>query len=43
VGKTEGKIPLGIRRRRQEDNIKMKLEKTGWNYMDWINLAQDRD
>jgi hypothetical protein len=25
------------------DNIKMELRETGWDGMDWINLAQDRD
>jgi hypothetical protein len=25
------------------DNIKMDLRKTGWDGMDWIDLAQDRD
>jgi hypothetical protein len=25
------------------DNIKMDLREIGWNGMDWIYLAQDRD
>jgi hypothetical protein len=25
------------------DNIKMDLTEIGWDGMDWINLAQDRD
>jgi hypothetical protein len=25
------------------DNIKMYLGEIGWDGMDWINLAQDRD
>jgi hypothetical protein len=25
------------------DNIKMDLRELGWNGMDWINLAQDRE
>jgi hypothetical protein len=25
------------------DNIKMDLRETGWDGMDWIKLAQDRD
>jgi hypothetical protein len=25
------------------DNIKMDLREIGWDDMDWINLAQDRD
>jgi hypothetical protein len=43
VGKPEGKIPLGRPRRRWVDNIKMDLRETGWNGMEWIDLAQDRD
>jgi hypothetical protein len=30
-------------RRRWVDNIKMDLREIGWNGMDWIELAQDRD
>jgi hypothetical protein len=26
-----------------EDNIRMDLMKIGWEVVDWINLAQDRD
>jgi hypothetical protein len=43
VGKPEGKTPLGRSRRRWKDNIKIYLRKTGWDGMDWIELAQDRD
>jgi hypothetical protein len=43
VGKPEGKRPLGRSRRRWVDNIKMDLGKIGWDGMDWIELAQDRD
>jgi hypothetical protein len=25
------------------DNIEIDLRETGWDGMDWINLAQDRD
>jgi hypothetical protein len=25
------------------DNIKMDLKEIGWDGMDWIDLAQDRD
>jgi len=42
VGKPEGKRPLGIPRRRWEDNIKMDHE-VGCGGMDWIELAQGRD
>jgi hypothetical protein len=43
VGKPEGKTPLGRRRRRWVDNIKMNLREIGWNGVDWIDMAQDRD
>jgi hypothetical protein len=43
VGKPEGKSPLGRPRRRWVDNIKMDLRETGWDGMDWIDLAEDRD
>ena len=43
VGKPEGKRPLGRPRRRQEDNIKIDLQKVGGGCGDWIELAQDRD
>ena len=43
VGKPEGKRPLGRRRHRWEDNIKMDLQEVGCGGMDWIELAQDRD
>jgi hypothetical protein len=26
-----------------EDNIKMDLREVGWDVMDWIDLAQDKD
>jgi hypothetical protein len=43
VGKPEGKKPLGRPRRRREDNIRMDLKETGWEGVDWIHLAQDKD
>jgi hypothetical protein len=43
VGKPEGKRPLGRPRRRWVDNIKMDLGEIGWDGMDRIELAQDRD
>jgi hypothetical protein len=43
VGEPEGKRPLGRPRRRWLNNIKMDLREIGWNCMDWIYLAQDRD
>jgi hypothetical protein len=43
VGKPERKRPLGRPRRRWVDNIKMDLREMGWNDVDWIDMAQDRD
>jgi hypothetical protein len=43
VGQPEGKRPLGRPRRRWVYNIKMDLREIGWEGMDWIELAQDRD
>jgi hypothetical protein len=39
----EGKIPLGRPRRRWVDNNKIDLTEIGWDGVDWIELAQDRD
>jgi hypothetical protein len=43
VGNPEGKRPLGRQRRRWVGNIKMDLREIGWDGMNWIDLAQDRD
>jgi hypothetical protein len=43
VGKPEGRRPLGRRKRRWEDDIKMDLIEIGRGGTDWIDLAQDRD
>jgi hypothetical protein len=43
VGKPEEKRPVGRSRRRWVNNIKMNLREIGWDGMDWIDLAQDRD
>jgi hypothetical protein len=40
VGKPKGKRPLGRRRRRWEDNIKMGLREIGIDGVNWIQLAQ---
>jgi hypothetical protein len=32
VGRPEGRRPLGIRRRRWEDNIKMDIQEVGWGH-----------
>jgi hypothetical protein len=42
VGKPERR-PLGRPRRRWVDNIKMDLRQIGWDGVDWVDLAQDRD
>jgi hypothetical protein len=42
VGRPEGKRPLGRRRRRWEDNIKVDIRETGIDLANWIQLAQDR-
>ena len=43
MGKPEAKRPLGIPRRRWEDNIKKDLQEVGRGCVDWMELAQDRD
>jgi hypothetical protein len=43
VGKPEGKRPLGRRRLRWVDNIRMDLQEVGCGYVDSIGLAQDRN
>jgi hypothetical protein len=43
VRKPEGRSPLRTARCRQEDNIRMDLREIGWEGVDWILLAQDRD
>jgi hypothetical protein len=43
VGNPEGKRSVGRTRLRWVDNIKMDLREIGWDGMDWIDLAQDRD
>jgi hypothetical protein len=43
VGKPEGKTTLARPRCRSVDNIKILLIEIGWDGMDWIDLAQERD
>ena len=43
MGKPEGKRPLGMSRRRREDNIKMDWREVGCDPGEWIDLAEDRD
>jgi hypothetical protein len=41
--KPEGKRPHGRLRHWWEYNIRMNLREIGWEDVDWIHLAQDRD
>jgi hypothetical protein len=43
VGKPEGKRPHRRPRHRWLDNIRMNLMEIGWEGVDWMHLAQDRD
>jgi hypothetical protein len=41
--KPEGKRPFGRPSRRWKDNIKTDIREIGWEDVDWIHLALDRD
>jgi hypothetical protein len=43
VGKPKGRRLLGKPRHMWLDNIRMDLVGVGWDVVDWIGLAQDRD
>jgi hypothetical protein len=43
MANSEEKRPLGKSGRRWVNNIKMDLREIGWDGMDWIDLAQNRD
>jgi hypothetical protein len=43
VGNAEGRRPLGRPSNRWEDSIRMDLREVGWEGVDWMHLAQDRD
>jgi hypothetical protein len=43
VTNPHGKRPLGRRRRRWKNNIRIDLRETGWEGVEWIHLAQDMD
>jgi hypothetical protein len=43
VGKLEGKRSLGRSRSRWENRIEVDLQEVGFDSMDWMELAQDRD
>ena len=41
VGKPDGKIPLGrLRRRWDDNNIKINLQKAGWTGMPWLRIGR---
>jgi hypothetical protein len=42
-GNLRGRDKLGRPRHRWEDNIRVDLKEIGWEGVDWIHLAQDRD
>jgi hypothetical protein len=42
-GETCGKESLGRPSRRCDDNIEIDFLEVGYEVMDWISLAQDRD
>jgi hypothetical protein len=43
VGKHDGKRTLDRPSNRYEVNIRMDLREIGWEGVDWMHLAQDRD
>jgi hypothetical protein len=43
MGKPEGRRPLGRRRRRWEDGIRMDFREIDLGGVDWIRLSRDRD
>jgi hypothetical protein len=43
VEKPKGKRPLGKPRSRWENGINMDLKEMGWDGVEWIYLAQDRN
>jgi hypothetical protein len=43
VGNSDGKIPLGSRKHRWVDNIKMGHTEIGWGGVDLIELTMVRD
>jgi hypothetical protein len=43
LGKLKGKRPLRRPKHRWENGINMNLRQIGWEGMEWIHLAQDRD
>jgi hypothetical protein len=42
-GKPGGNRPLGRPRPKWEDNIRTDLRAIGWEGVEWLHLAQDKD
>jgi hypothetical protein len=43
VGGSEGRRPLGRRRRRGWEDVELDLQELGWAGLEWIDLAEDGD
>jgi hypothetical protein len=43
IGKPDGKRPQGRPRSRWKNNIRTDLREIGWEGVDWIHLAQDKE
>jgi hypothetical protein len=43
ISAAKRKRPLGRRRRRWEDNIRVDVREVGWEGVDWMRLAIDGD
>jgi hypothetical protein len=43
AGKPEGKRPLARSGHGREGSMKMDVKEIGWNGVNWIHMAQDRD
>jgi hypothetical protein len=43
VGKPEARRPIGQPRRRWGGNNRMYVREIGWEVVDWMHLAQDKD
>jgi hypothetical protein len=43
MGNPEGKRPLGRPRRRWMNNVRMDLGEIGWDDINWVDVAQERD
>jgi hypothetical protein len=41
--KPKGKTPLRRPTHKWEDNVRMDLRDIGWEGVDWVHLADDRD